>query len=213
MRQWNKVFEIGSPKTGTTSLGKAFEVLGLKHKGWDIKLLKKYLAQDYDEILKVAQKFEAFEDGPWHDPGMYKILDRAFPSSKFILLERDLEDWINSYQKFFSYDNPVWPKEARELRNIQPIRTKAEKEAVIAEHLSRYAEIRDYFRDRPADLLVMNVCEGEGWEKLCPFLDLPIPDKPFPCENQGISFWEKRWTTLKDTLRPVKQKLLKKLRS
>lgn len=30
-----KIFEIGLMKTGTTSLGKAYEHLGLKHKGWD----------------------------------------------------------------------------------------------------------------------------------------------------------------------------------
>jgi hypothetical protein len=29
----------------------------------------------------------------------------------------------------------------------------------------------------------MNICDGEGWEKLCSFLNKPIPDVPFPKEN------------------------------
>jgi hypothetical protein len=34
--------------------------------------------------------------------------------------------------------------------------------------------------DRPRDLLVLDTLAGEGWEALCPFLDVPVPDKPFP---------------------------------
>ena len=34
MRTFHKVIEVGSPKTGTTSLGRAFEILGLRHIGW-----------------------------------------------------------------------------------------------------------------------------------------------------------------------------------
>jgi hypothetical protein len=29
-------------------------------------------------------------------------------------------------------------------------------------------------------LLVMDICAGEGWEKLCPFLGVPTPDSAFP---------------------------------
>jgi hypothetical protein len=26
----------------------------------------------------------------------------------------------------------------------------------------------------------MNLVEGDGWEKLCPFLGVPVPSVPFP---------------------------------
>ena len=32
----------------------------------------------------------------------------------------------------------------------------------------------------PDRLLVMDIPAGDGWEKLCPFLGVPIPDAPFP---------------------------------
>ena len=40
--------------------------------------------------------------------------------------------------------------------------------------------VMQYFKDRPDDLLVMNVLEGDGWEVLCRFLNKPVPDQPFP---------------------------------
>jgi hypothetical protein len=31
----------------------------------------------------------------------------------------------------------------------------------------------------------MNTIEGDGWEKLCNFLDKPIPQIPYPHKNIG----------------------------
>jgi hypothetical protein len=41
-------------------------------------------------------------------------------------------------------------------------------------------EVQAYFSARPDDLLVLNITSGEGWEKLCPFLERPLPRGPFP---------------------------------
>jgi hypothetical protein len=43
-----------------------------------------------------------------------------------------------------------------------------------------YRNVIEYFKGRPESLLVINICEGEGWNKLCPFLKAPILDKHFP---------------------------------
>ncbi|MEM6598284.1 MAG: sulfotransferase, partial [Cyanobacteria bacterium P01_C01_bin.69] len=47
-----------------------------------------------------------------------------------------------------------------------------------------HADVRRYFKDRPNDLLEMNIVEGEGWEKLCPFLEMPVPEAAFPHRNK-----------------------------
>jgi hypothetical protein len=45
----------------------------------------------------------------------------------------------------------------------------------------------------PAEqLLVYDV--AEGWEPLCAFLDLPVPDQPFPRTNSTAEF--RQWTGL-----------------
>ncbi|MCK5363870.1 MAG: hypothetical protein KAR22_12915 [Gammaproteobacteria bacterium] len=38
----------------------------------------------------------------------------------------------------------------------------------------------------PVRLLTYNL--GDGWEKLCRFLDRPIPDMPFPRSNSAEEF-------------------------
>ncbi|MCP3931913.1 MAG: hypothetical protein GY705_22795 [Bacteroidetes bacterium] len=52
--------------------------------------------------MKVAANFDAFEDGPWHDFELYLKFDKKIPNSKFILLERDLDEWVRSHDNHFS---------------------------------------------------------------------------------------------------------------
>ena len=44
--------------------------------------------------------------------------------------------------------------------------------------------VTEYFRDRPKDLLVLDVCGGDGWEPLCAFLGLEPPRHAFPHFNR-----------------------------
>ena len=50
--------------------------------------------------------------------------------------------------------------------------------------------IKEYFRDRTDNLLVMNICAGEGWETLCPFLNKHTPNVQFPKLNVWASDME-----------------------
>lgn len=41
----------------------------------------------------------------------------------------------------------------------------------------------------PADrLLYFRLEDGLGWEQICPFLEIPIPDEPFPKPNDQENF-------------------------
>jgi len=57
------------------------------------------------------------------------------------------------------------------------------------------ALMTDYFRRHteavkaaiaPERLLVFEV--GEGWDRLCRFLGVPVPDEPYPSENSRADF-------------------------
>src|ERR1700722_1042920 len=50
-------------------------------------------------------------------------------------------------------------------------------------HERYHEDVARYFRDRPNDLLRMNLSKGDGWEKLAPFLGRPVPEVPFPNGN------------------------------
>jgi hypothetical protein len=43
--------------------------------------------------------------------------------------------------------------------------------------------VHRYFADRPRDLVVMHIIDGQGWEVLCPFLGVAVPGVPFPRRN------------------------------
>ena len=205
MRTFDKVIEVGSPKTGTTSLGHAFEVLGLRHLGWSPQLHQDLLRAvgvtrtlevlrfpveeldaimdarwrdgAFDHILETMRSYDAFEDGPWHFPGFFKVVDRAFPNSRFILLDRDDDEWLASHGRHFGSD--ARGSAAHEDGSDAP------RSAILEERSRRYRVVKEYFAARPGDLLSMNVCAGEGWERLCRFLDLPDPGVPFPHLNRS----------------------------
>jgi hypothetical protein len=171
-----KIFGIGFHKTGTKSLADALSALGYAVTGPNG-------VQDPDIATNVSQyideltpRFDAFQDNPW--PIVFRELDGRFPGSKFILTIRDSAGWIRSVVDHFgSRDTPM-------RRWIYGVGHPLGHEAT---YVRRYEEhnraVLRHFRDRPGDLLVLNVTAGDGWRKLCPFLGHGIPDFPFPHTN------------------------------
>lgn len=163
-RTWNKVFEIGVQRTGTSSLGEAFRTLGLKTTGWNERLYWQCIRGGFEETISFAEGYEAFEDLPWDYDPVYPLLDKAYPGSKFIVLDRGDDEWVASYEQSFGIEDPGFALNWKRRK---------------------YAAIDEYFAERPQDLLHMNLVGGEGWEVLCPFLGLPEPDTTFPHRNDG----------------------------
>ena len=59
----------------------------------------------------------------------------------------------------------------------------AAKELVVKRHNKM---VKYYFKDRPGDLLVMDITNGDGWELLCKFLKKPIPNKKVPMITESL---------------------------
>lgn len=169
----SKIFEIGMPKTGTTSLGKALGILGFKVKGWTPDLHEEVTQRGFlDNALRTIADYDAFVDGPWHNMD-FELLDRRFPGSKFIVLERNDLDWYAS----MTYQYAEKRREEWFLR--------MSKENVLNMKRRRYERITGYFSDRPEDLLAMNITDcGHGWETLCRFIGVDVPEGPFPHCNR-----------------------------
>ena len=117
----------------------------------------------------------------------YRDLDVMFPGSRYILTTRELESWLdNRYRKPPDQKPPsLWVQENR-------LRTYGVPAFDREVYRTRYREYHDgvaaFFRDRPDDLMTMSVVEGDGWEKLCAFLCLPVPDGvPFPSVRNAHS--------------------------
>ena len=99
-----KIFCIGFNKTGTTSMAKLFDNIGYQVASQRAgeALVKDWLIDESKNIVKyVKNGGEVFQDIPFSLPDTYKVLDKNFPDSKFILTIRDSpEVWYDSLIRF-----------------------------------------------------------------------------------------------------------------
>ncbi len=181
----SRIFGIGWAKTGTTTLGESFRILGFNHQGQDLELVKDIGKGDLCRVMELAEKKETFEDWPWII--LYKELDIAFPGSRFILTKRGSKKWIKSYKNMLSAQGNAH-KDLNKIRQILyglPFPEVSEQQ-LLDRYEKHNFEVERYFSNRSKDLLVVDWVEGGGWQELCNFLDKEVPDEPFPHANKGI---------------------------
>ena len=65
---------------------------------------------------------------------------------------------------------------------------KFDRKKLIASYLRHVNGVREYFKGREEDLLDLDICSEEGWEKLCPFLEKEIPEAEFPRTNSNKGY-------------------------
>lgn len=180
----NKVLGVGWAKTGTTSLGVCLKRLGRRHTSMRLDLVDDWASGDHAEILSIARRFDSFEDWPWLL--LYKEFDQAFPGTKFILTTRDSASWLKSYLNQIHQPGHFTP-EMNRLRELLYGMSFAPPDPakLMARYEDHNAAVRDYFRNRPGDLLEVNWANGDGWKEVCEFLGERAPSGPFPHAHRG----------------------------
>ncbi|WP_315852320.1 glycosyltransferase [Paludisphaera rhizosphaerae] len=176
-----KVFGIGLPRTGTTSVSAALLELGLRT-----------AHAVFDDVA--YDRGDAFLDTPVYVD--YPTLDRRFPGSKFVLTWREPRAWFRSFatalgphlQRLRAGGEPDSPSAAIDRRcyaaafGDEPL----EEEAFVRRYQEHRARAEAHFRGRPGDLLVLDLdASPDPWGELCGFLGRPRPATPFPRLNAG----------------------------
>lgn len=182
-----RVFCVGMNKTGTSTMKHCFELLNLtpiaSPKTYTSeerpKIREFYNHKNYSEMLDLAEHYKTFEDRPWNMWSMYRHLHERYPDSLFILTVRDPESWWRSTERWVTVTKPiVLERYQLHLRVDQP-----SKESMIDSYLRYNREVEDYFKGT-GQLLLMNFERGDGWEKLCEFLGVRVPQIEFPHANR-----------------------------
>jgi hypothetical protein len=166
-----KVFCIGYNKTGTTTLGKSFEMLGLRNTSFNQRVWRElYKKGRIKEVLVYTAKFDSTDDLPWLKTDMIPLLDETFPGSKFVYLFRDEDSWKKSLK--------TWSEKAKG-------RT-PEIEAEYRGYLAHQEFVQSYFRDWPVNRFIsLSISDEMGFKKLAKFLGKPSVADSFPRFNQS----------------------------
>lgn len=191
-KQEERVFGIGLSKTGTTSLTRALRMLGYRTNHFPYSAVR-YESGRLRLDLDRFYAWDAATDSPV--ALFFRQLEEEFPQARFILTLRDIDAWISSCRY-----NHVWPgnyvsnKGIRRLPHIRKIlclhrsvfgSERFHPETFRQAYESHRDAVIEHFRRRGRELLVMDICGGDGWEPLCEFLGRPVPGVPFPHENVG----------------------------
>ncbi len=204
------VIGAGFGRTGTMSLKLALEQLGF---GPCFHMMEFFSAAN-GEALKARWEEVAFAANPvdwdgvfagyrstvdWPSAAYWRQLADRYPAAKVILTVRDADRWFDSASATIfsgrSSDEELAKRTDTWARMVRRIiaegtfdRRSSDREHAIAVFRRHNEEVRKTIP--PERLLVYEA--GQGWEPLCRFLGVEVPETPYPQENTTEKFKAKR---------------------
>jgi hypothetical protein len=195
-----KVIGAGLGRTGTLSLKVALEQLGL---GRCHHMMEVFMAPATIDLWRRAglgepTDWDALLEGfgcavDWPSAEFYAQLAERYPDAKVILTTRDAESWFKSTQAtiFADSDAPMPPGFKEMITAIIGAKFDGrlhDRDHCIAVYEAHNAKVRASIP--PERLLEYQA--GQGWEPLCAFLGVPVPDAPYPKSNSTEEFVQRR---------------------
>ena len=184
----SKIFIIGLPRTGTTSISVALLDYGFKvaHTAYTKRAF---------ELADVISDAPCFCD--------YQQLDILFPDSKFVYLHRELEKWIPSMQMLLTkmlpqldekngYLHPVLKRSINIIFSLSIEKNPLSKEHLENCYIQHREKIVNYFAGRN-DLLELDISNPTSLQVLLTFLNVPCKENiEFPKLNVGkeVDSWK-----------------------
>ncbi|KAK4553059.1 hypothetical protein LTR86_009786 [Recurvomyces mirabilis] len=197
-----QILNLGLPRTGTQSLANALEILGYPkvyhmrtvddtpgHRAKWVELMDAKFGSSHSqrpiqpkELQDLLKDYDACADFP---ASLFPIeLATTYPGAKIIISTRPEDAWYTSMDSTLIY--------ARNSRKVQEVQERhalsdrynkycwdddfeANGRTYWREHMGM---LKRYFEEQGRDVLWFEV--GEGWERLCEFLGVEVPEVPWP---------------------------------
>lgn len=197
-----KIFCISLQRTGTTSTGQFFRDHGYSVATHSLNVKNNwtsfYWRGDYESIFRSYdfKRSIVFEDDPWWLNDFYKVLYHRFPDSKFILLERNTDQWFDSmiahsngktignthlhcslYNRLYEFHKTKLGYENIYTNNIDNALPLGEEQR---EHYTRFYEIRNrevklFFNNHDnTRLFNASLSDSDLWQKLGEFFSISV---------------------------------------
>jgi len=194
----NKIFIIGLPRTATTSVCLAMLGLGFK------TAHNAYTEHAFSEAQVIADT-PIFCD--------YQQLDNHFPNSKFIYLMRDKKDWLPSIKQLLQRMivnlqrsdggfNPHLKRCYNEVFSPLTVDNIAQDDFFLDCYRRHQQGAFDYFQERAADFLAIDVSDSQSYQKLLAFLTIaPEKGRSSGFERINIGGKVKAWQDINNVLK------------
>ncbi|MHA1152793.1 MAG: sulfotransferase family protein [Alphaproteobacteria bacterium] len=202
-----KIVGAALGRTGTNSLKLALERLGFGpcHHMYEVRDHPEQLPYwqaaargelpDWDEVFA---DYRSCVD--WPSARFWPEIAAHYPDAKVLLTLRDAESWFASVHATIYPSIEAWPaREPGHHRDMLEMAAEIivqqsfggrldDRDHALAVYRAHEEEVRRTIA--PERLLAYDV--SEGWEPLCAFLEVPVPDVAFPRTNTSEEFRKKR---------------------
>ncbi len=198
-----KVIGAGIGRTGTYSLKLAINQLGLgpchhmevvlDNMPQQVPLWNAALNGEPDWAT-IYDGFKSADD--WPTAKFFRELYAAYPDAKFVLTDRSPKSWAKSFSytiySLVGQRNEAPPEMRDWLNMVNNVITATgipeglDEDGLMQAFVAHNEAVKATI---PADQLLQFEVK-QGWRPLCEFLDVPVPDEPFPRTNDRAEFWD-----------------------
>jgi hypothetical protein len=192
-----KVVGSGLGRTGTKSMQTALNMLGFGPCHHMVEVFRQPETMqlwvdasegrpDWDQIFK---DYRSVVDYP--GAAHWRAIADHYPDAKVLHTVRDPGKWFESTQATIFAPRGGARQGGDSLQErffasfMAPMQSRIDDRAFMTDYFRRHTEAVKA-AIAPERLLVFEV--GEGWDRLCKFLDVPVPDEPYPSENSRADF-------------------------
>jgi len=194
-----KVIGTGLGRTGTLSLKATLEQLGF---GPCYHMMEVFPRPQHVALWTTAARGEAVDwealfDGfnatvDWPSSHFWRELTQRYPHAKVIHTEREGESWWGSFSQTIKEgiagemapEMRPWSEMVNLIITEQTFGGDMEKANALRAYAAHNAEVK---RTVPASRR-LDFDVSEGWEPLCRFLGVAVPEAPFPKTNSTAEF-------------------------
>lgn len=198
-----QVISLGFGRTATLSLKAALEQLGFGpcyHMDQVLREMDERVP-GWNAAVEGKADWEAIFDGyrsavDWPTAAFPKELIATYPDAKILLSSRSVESWWESISQTILAVLTApekWPEEQRAWLEMvcrvvidRSLGGRTDREGAMAAFEAHEAAVKAAVPD--GNVLVFQA--KDGWEPLCDFLGVPVPDGPFPRSNSRQEFFE-----------------------
>jgi len=201
-----KVIGAGFGRTGTLSLKVALEKLGFGpcHHMKEVMLRAEQTEYFYRASLKESvdwdEVFKNYHSAvDWPAAAYYRELAGKYPDAKVILGVRDPNSWYDSARNTIYQVHTHFPKWIKFIFRRLNRLFKMVEITVFGTPFSNRFEDKEFamqaFNEHietvkkmiPEERLLIHSAK-DGWEPLCKFLNVPVPEEPYPWVNDSKIF-------------------------